>query len=355
MDNVAVSIRSIGRHFVCPLFFGQKSDDIVNKISHDTAGVSPVGLADVGAQILLAREVSALEPKSEFFGEEFVPRFSSKDRRIVDRVDVTRPFDPSDKNDAAFLDLVRTIIASGQTWPQATIDGYHPAQNGVSWLADPVDGTIPFRDGKPCFSMQLARIDHGRLVGGWIYRPVQDQMFVATEGCPPYVIESDGASTSLTLPAVDRPAHDMRVVYARAHPNVPLDSFTRRIYEDRDGRRLSFDALAKRIGSNVATLLPTDGYSFHLGELFLQNVHAVCVPGTHPWDHFASAYIARRIGYRVGFLNGRSYLSETMAPCLQPDMHGVKNMGGVLYAPSPSWLELNEALNVKPLSSPAPR
>jgi fructose-1,6-bisphosphatase/inositol monophosphatase family enzyme len=52
---------------------------------------------------------------------------------------------------------------------------------GRVWIIDPIDGTTNFVMGKPYFSISLALEDNGRIVEGYVYNPVSDELYYSTD------------------------------------------------------------------------------------------------------------------------------------------------------------------------------
>lgn len=52
----------------------------------------------------------------------------------------------------------------------------------LAWLVDPLDGTANFAIGDPHWAMMVALVRHGETIASWIYRPVDDRMYVAELG-----------------------------------------------------------------------------------------------------------------------------------------------------------------------------
>ncbi len=50
------------------------------------------------------------------------------------------------------------------------------------WLVDPLDGTANFAHGNPDWAVMAALVRHGDTVASWIYRPLDDQLFMAERG-----------------------------------------------------------------------------------------------------------------------------------------------------------------------------
>jgi len=356
MEQITKIIRQVGQNFVVPLFNGDVDPGIAYKESYDQSlGLSPVGIADVGTQILVARELAKLYPGDTLFGEEFVPAFSKANQNVINAFTLSKTLTDKRKDAREFLDLVQSIIASGKTLPKTSIENYRPLGR-QSWLIDPIDGTIPFARKEPKFSILLARINYGCVTSGWMYRPVQDEMFRRQSGdlaqhvlfCGNSEQERIGYFNYVNFSKM--PLKEMTVVNPIAHKSVALDAVTTPIYEKKDGERYSFEQLAARFKNKFKAVEPTDGYSYHFGEMFLGKVDAVNCPSAYPWDHFAPAIIADGAGYKVGFMDGQRYLGNSYSVPFVINNAGVahvRNTGGVLYAKDYAWDEVNLELNVK--------
>jgi myo-inositol-1(or 4)-monophosphatase len=55
-------------------------------------------------------------------------------------------------------------------------------ESGYCWVIDPLDGTVNFAAGHPCFAVSLALFRDGSPVIGWVYDPVHDEQFRAIRG-----------------------------------------------------------------------------------------------------------------------------------------------------------------------------
>lgn len=52
----------------------------------------------------------------------------------------------------------------------------------VSWVIDPLDGTVNFAHGIPIFCISIAAVVENEIVAGCIYQPLLDEMFAAAKG-----------------------------------------------------------------------------------------------------------------------------------------------------------------------------
>ena len=134
---------------------------------------------DKGADII--REVAA---------EKIVPRFRAlTDGEISEKK-------PGDLVTVADIEAERALCrALGDLVPGATLIGEEQAEDtphvidalagtGPVWVVDPVDGTVNFVRGNPCFAVILAYCEGGKTRAGWIYDPLSRSMVstVAGEG-----------------------------------------------------------------------------------------------------------------------------------------------------------------------------
>ncbi len=50
------------------------------------------------------------------------------------------------------------------------------------WIVDPLDGTVNYAHGYPCFCVSVAWEEAGRVAAGVVYDPLRDEMFTACRG-----------------------------------------------------------------------------------------------------------------------------------------------------------------------------
>lgn len=56
------------------------------------------------------------------------------------------------------------------------------SENGYTWIIDPIDGTTNFTHGVPHFSISVALNYEADTILGYVYSPVQEEMFYAVKG-----------------------------------------------------------------------------------------------------------------------------------------------------------------------------
>jgi myo-inositol-1(or 4)-monophosphatase len=163
-----------------------------------------------------------------------------------------------------------------------------PSQSGISWVIDPIDGTVNYLYGLPGYAVSIAATveddgpsataDGRRAVAGAVYVPSSDELFTASEGGGSQlngqpIRTSDESELSLALVAtgfgytVERRTEQAEVV-RQLIPKV------------RDIRRLGAAA--------------TDLCLLAAGRL-----DAYYERGLQPWDYAAGVLIAREAGAEV--------------------------------------------------------
>ena len=131
------------------------------------------------------------------------------------------------------------------------------------WLVDPIDGTANFVAGRPDWAVMVALVDEGITVASWIWRPVDDVMYLAELGQGAF---RNGAPFRRTLPTP--PIGDMR--------GAVLTRFLEKDVASRiDGNRHRFGQVgAGRVCAGVDYPAIIEG-----------DQEFVLFWRTHPWDH----------------------------------------------------------------------
>jgi len=60
--------------------------------------------------------------------------------------------------------------------------GRSAGSSEMLWIVDPIDGTQCFLDNIPCWCVSIGLVNRRRIVGGLIYDPLHDELFVADTG-----------------------------------------------------------------------------------------------------------------------------------------------------------------------------
>ena len=59
--------------------------------------------------------------------------------------------------------------------------------SAVTWIVDPLDGTVNFAHGLPIFSVSIAAAIHGQVVAGVVFQPMTNELFTAELGKGAYL------------------------------------------------------------------------------------------------------------------------------------------------------------------------
>lgn len=155
---------------------------------------------------------------------------------------------------------------------------------GVTWVVDPLDGTVNYLYGIPQFAVSIAAQQHGETVAGVVYDVMRDEMYAAARGggatCNGAAIRCSGQpDLAFSLVATG-------FAYAAENRSVQARVLTTVLPAVRDIRRLGSAAL-------------------DLCMVASGRVDAYFEAGMQPWDWAAGALIATEAGARVGGLGGR--------------------------------------------------
>ncbi len=214
------------------------------------------------------RALAALIDEVLASGEEAMRLFgngaANRTRRKPDRSPVTEADEAVEKRLLAYL---------RDRYPEAGFLGEEtgssgPAEAGLRWVVDPIDGTRAFIRGIPTWSILLGLEADGEPVLGLAYMPAADDLFVAVSG--------EGAWGN------GRPLHVSQVdsLADCAVSHGALSQFT----------DLQLGDLLPRLGEETYTqrgFADFDGYR----QLLWGRVDAMIDPGVAPWDVCAAAVL----------------------------------------------------------------
>ena len=216
------------------------------------------------------------------------------------------PTDLVSEMDRASEELIREIIRGARPDDGLTGEegGSKPSRSGLSWLVDPIDGTVNYLRGLPNYSISIAVVSGQEAVAGVVYDPTLDETFTAIDG--------HGAALN-------------------GHPitcsSIPLP---RAII----GTGFSYSAARRARQAQVLLgLLPAVGDIRRPGSAAVSLCWVACgrldgffETGLRPWDFAAGALIAREGGADVrGAELGepRGELLVASAPSITADLYRV--------------------------------
>ncbi len=220
-------------------------------------------------------------------GEILTARFGRPATGIANKSTPTDPVSDADRASEAFL-LDFITSKRPQDGIVAEEGGDENSESGLTWLVDPLDGTVNFLFGIPVWSVSIAVEDeHGGLVGV-VHNPTRDEIFTAVRG--------EGASLNSSAIRVGRQPDLSRALI---------------------GTGFSYDANARAAQAEiVGRVLPAARDIRRAGSAALDLASVACgrLDGFYeapmePWDKAAGVLIAIEAGARVTELSAPKGLS----------------------------------------------
>lgn len=262
---LAEMLRRAAQAEILPRFRNLAADSIRTK----TSDLDLVTDADEAAERFLEAEILRAFPDALVIGEEGV----SKDARLLDAL-----------GDA-----------------------------DLTFILDPVDGTLNFASGLPLFGVMAAVVVKGEVVCGIILDPISDDSAMAVRGEGAWIQKPDGTTTPLHA----------------AHA-VPLSQMTGNV----SWRFLPEDLRSVVTGNFPQVAMAADfRCSAHTYRLIASgHLHFSFSSSVMPWDHAAGWLIYREAGGYTAHFDGSPY-------------RPVNRGGGLISAPDrESWQAVRDAL-----------
>jgi myo-inositol-1(or 4)-monophosphatase len=218
------------------------------------------------------------------------------------------PTDVVTAADRATEELLRSFLAERR--PDDGVlgeeEGWAPGASGLTWVVDPIDGTVNYLYGVPAFAVSVAVVT-GRpdVDGGWepvagcVYDVPADEAFTAASGAGAWVDGRPLSRSPRSVPPLDQAlvatGFGYRAERRRAQARVLLDLLPR----VRDVRRVGCSALDL---CGVAT----------------GRYDAYYERGLHTWDFAAALLVARESGVTVTGGDGRPPSGELLVAARPP-------------------------------------
>jgi myo-inositol-1(or 4)-monophosphatase len=156
----------------------------------------------------------------------------------------------------------------------------HEGNRQTFWLVDPIDGTESFVRGLPTFRNMATLIDNDKPVYAAVYRPVNDELFVARQSGGTFV-------NGQKLVVSQRPMERVRVEFATKY------------------RNRSAQAVLAALEPKVENIRFTDEFLYVVeGKL---DVHLVYKSNTRPWDNAPRMLLLAETGARVANVGRDDY------------------------------------------------
>jgi myo-inositol-1(or 4)-monophosphatase len=248
--------------------------------------------ADAGALLALAVEAARAA------GGLLVDRVRQGDERKV--LSKSTPTDPVSEADIAAQRAIRDLLRERR--PQDGFVGEEGAgkeggSSGLTWVVDPLDGTVNFLFGIPQWCVSVAVRDEQRTIAGAVYDPNRDELFTATIDGRPTLLGPAG-ELQLTGPPERR---------ADGGPSAAADSVDERLATAMVATGLAYDADVRAAQAKVlARLVPRVRDIRRFGSAALDltwtaagRYDAYFERSVKAWDIAAGALICERAGLRL--------------------------------------------------------
>jgi myo-inositol-1(or 4)-monophosphatase len=189
------------------------------------------------------------------------------------------------ETDRASERLVRELLAAAR--PEDGVVGEEgddrESRSGVTWVVDPVDGTVNFFYGIPEYAVSLAAQVEGRSVAGVVVNAATGVTYAAAQG--------EGAT------------RDGRPLRVRAVPPMSQRLLLTGFGYEAHQRRIQGAAVA-RILPHVRDIRRRGSAALELCAVAEGTADAYVEEGLNLWDHAAGSLIAQEAGATVGFEPG---------------------------------------------------
>jgi len=228
--------------------------------------------------------------------------------RIAVEATKSSPTDVVTAADRATEDLLRSVLA--QRRPDDGVlgeeEGWVPGASGLTWVVDPIDGTVNYLYGIPAFAVSVAVVS-GRpdVVGGWetvagcVYDVPSGETFTAARGRGAWLDGRPLPSSPRPVPSMDQAlvatGFGYRAERRRSQARVLLDLLPR----VRDVRRVGCSAL-------------------DLCGVAAGRYDAYYERGLHAWDFAAALLVATETGVTVTGGAGRPASEDLLVAARAP-------------------------------------
>jgi myo-inositol-1(or 4)-monophosphatase len=228
--------------------------------------------------------------------------------RIAVAATKSSPTDVVTAADRATEDLLRSILAKER--PDDGVlgeeEGWMPGASGLTWVVDPIDGTVNYLYGIPAFAVSVAVVS-GRpdVVGGWetvagcVYDVPRGEAFTAARGRGAWLDGHPLPSSPRPVPSMDQAlvatGFGYRAERRRSQARVLLDLLPR----VRDVRRVGCSAL-------------------DLCGVAAGRYDAYYERGLHAWDFAAALLVATETGVTVTGGAGRPASEDLLVAARAP-------------------------------------
>jgi myo-inositol-1(or 4)-monophosphatase len=210
------------------------------------------------------------------------------------------PTDLVSEADLASERAIRELLASRRPHDGFVGEegGSTEGASGLSWVVDPLDGTVNFLFGIPQWCVSVAVRDGQGTVAGAVYDPNREELFTATRDGPAVLSGPDG-TLELSGPERTPAAHARGVVDSEAgHDELAAAMIATGLAYDADVREAQARVLARLI-PRVRDIRRFGSAALDLTWTAAGRYDAYFERSVKQWDIAAGALICERAGLRV--------------------------------------------------------
>jgi myo-inositol-1(or 4)-monophosphatase len=103
-----------------------------------------------------------------------------RDNRVDHKGEIDLVTEIDHQAEAFILDKIRTQFPGHSIIAEES--GQHGDASGPTWFIDPLDGTVNYAHGIPCFAVSIAYAEAGAVKYGAVFDPISDECFTAALG-----------------------------------------------------------------------------------------------------------------------------------------------------------------------------
>jgi myo-inositol-1(or 4)-monophosphatase len=127
----------------------------------------------------LAERLEAAARTARVAGALALDHFRNRDRLVVDRKGRQDLVSRADRDTEALIRRELEAAFPGEAYLGEEGGGVEAER---LWVIDPIDGTLNFLRGLPCWAVVIAWVERGRTLLGVTYDPVHDELYAACRG-----------------------------------------------------------------------------------------------------------------------------------------------------------------------------
>jgi myo-inositol-1(or 4)-monophosphatase len=125
---------------------------------------------------LLQTAIDAAQKAGKLLKSGFRTNFSISSKTQIH--DLVTEYDL--KSEAIIIETIRNTFPDHDILTEES--GHHASDGDITWIIDPLDGTVNFAHGIPLFCISIAAMKGEDILCGVIYAPMSDELFISEKG-----------------------------------------------------------------------------------------------------------------------------------------------------------------------------